>query len=201
MPADQIDKSWWQDQPCRTPCWYGLKIGETSLDDARKVIPQLTFIDPASEKISNVGYYDYSKDVNFGANLVTYKYKQPNNLICVALTFVDDKLVRINFGPNYQFALQDLVDKIGPPDYVGARAITPEITDCEIILTWLDRQISVSYYERQKNSGRDLCKIVRDAGMKPLGELQIQNVYIEFPEQLQGEIQGNNDQHWNGFQN
>jgi hypothetical protein len=201
IPVNLTDRSWWQDQPCRTPCWYGLKLGETTPADARQVIDQLPFLDPASEHASNGGYWDYAKKINFGADLVTYEYKQPNNMICIVLTFVENKLVRIDLGPNYPITFKELVEKIGPPDKVGARSVAPEIIDCDIVLTWVDRQISAFYYERKEDSGRNLCRIVRDAGMKPFADLQIHDVIIELPEQLQGEMKGNGDQPWSGFNN
>lgn len=161
----------------------------------------MPFLDPASEHASGGGYWDYAKKINFGADDVTYECKQPDNMICIVLTFVDNRLVQIILNPNYPITFKELVEKIGPPDTVRAEPVAPEIIDCQIILTWVDRQISVFYYETKKDSGRDLCRIVRDSGMKPFADLQIQDVIIELPEQLQGEMQGSGDQPWSGFNN
>jgi hypothetical protein len=52
--SNYIDKSIISDQPCASPCWYGLRVGESSKDDVMKTILNLPFLDANTMKESKV---------------------------------------------------------------------------------------------------------------------------------------------------
>ena len=196
VPINLTDRSWLTDQPCRAPCWYSLKIGTTSITDAQKMVIELPFIDPNSVKNTPATFWDPISDEGLDSRFLSYSCKQPNSMVCSSLQFVQNKLIEIRLYPNYQITLKEVVDSIGPPDYVEATAMTPEIVDCMVRLYWWDRQMTISYRERKENTGRDLCQMYKDAGHKPLPNLNAEDVWIVSPDFLSW--LGKHDP-WTGF--
>ena len=62
-------------------------------------------------------------------------------------TVVSDTLKNINLLLNYDLSLSELVNHLGPPDYIGAPiGIEGDTSHCEVFLFWIGRQIMGRFY-------------------------------------------------------
>jgi hypothetical protein len=183
------DTRWLSDQLCRTPCWYGLTLGETSTDAARQIVSHLSFIDPTSHD----GLYG-------SISYLSYDCKRRNSTTCVILRFENDTLVQISQFPENFISFRDLVDKIGQPDNILTIRQGTRFVDCTVSLVWVDRQISANYFEDQRTFGRDLCGQIMDAGMRPNPALEVQNITIDMSGEILNMINESYSKPWKEFQ-
>lgn len=190
-----IDKSWLTGNPCKAPCWYGLVPGESSFEDALSVVDTLPFIVSSDDIYSIKQYYSETQI----QEIYYFKCKEPKGANCVLLSFVEDTLVEIYLVTNFFITFSDVVGQIGAPDYLWAGPVTPEIINCDVGLIWLQRQMSISYSETARDSGRDLCAIIRDAGHKPPKDLRVFNVSYVLPEVFDSIPEPGWHYEWHGF--
>ena len=56
FPDDpRVDRSFVTGQPCDAPCWYELRLGESTIDDIRATLLQLPFVDQSTLFEWNIG--------------------------------------------------------------------------------------------------------------------------------------------------
>jgi hypothetical protein len=140
FPADpRVDRSFLTGQPCEAPCWYGLKLGESTLEDIRRTLPELPFVDSSrtyEQLIGNVGpnekafdvHCTYSKEKEFCATLVTSK---------------DGKLSKIAITVAYELTLQMVIEKLGVPKFYTVGPY-PNEDICRVVIYWPEKSIAAS---------------------------------------------------------
>ena len=163
LSPELMDRSWLTGIPCSPPCWYGLEIGKTTPEEAQEKINQLSFIEANVTKWDNISVPLYCKGQN-------YYY-------CAELRFDDNKLSEIGIFPNYEITLKEVVDAIGPPDFLSYSPISPEgfRRDCVIHIYWLERKMDVFYADTRSDKE---CEKLISSGNKPSPTMHIQGVWI-----------------------
>ena len=133
------DRSFVTGKPCEAPCWYGLKLGESTLEDIRRTLPELPFVDSSQtyeQLIGNLGpnekafdvHCTYSKEKEFCATLVTSK---------------DGKLSKIAINVAYELTLQMVLEKLGVPKFYTVGPY-PNEDICHVVIYWPEKNIAAS---------------------------------------------------------
>ena len=163
LSPELMDRSWLTGLPCSPPCWYNLKIGKTTLYDAQEKINQLPFID--------------SKLTEWKNPFLSFFCREQNIDRCVILRFDNNELSEIGIFPNYEITLKDVIDEIGPPDFLSYSPISPEgfRRDCVIHIYWLERKMDVFYADTRSDKE---CEKLISSGNKPSPTMHIQGVWI-----------------------
>jgi hypothetical protein len=128
---EYIDHSLLTGEPCSPPCWNGLIPGQSSEEEVRSIVESLSFIDPESYRTMLSGWLGKQN-----ATILSYDYKYPQGRPCCSFWIATDTLQFITIHPNYEITFGELVDILGPPDYVSPGVV--ERTDYGLVLTWLD---------------------------------------------------------------
>jgi hypothetical protein len=199
LPPDYTDKSWLRDEPCKSPCWYGLNIGDTRKEQALSIIEGIPSLLPKQIEEHESQYWDPEDGEVKISEIISLPCKFPEKKICCQLEFVDELLMRIALFPNFPITFGEVVDWIGVPDYITARPIYPEIGNCEVRLIWINRQLMIKYFEYQESSGRDLCREISNTGHRVPIDLPVNIVYIEDAKVLESIPVPGEDFVWVGF--
>lgn len=115
VPEEQ-DQSWLTDQPCQTPCWYGLEPGVSSLDQVLATVGELPFIDPESKREFESQAFSNRLEDRINATIITYDCLANTEIICAAFDFVDDTLFSITISSNLPITIEEVISQIGAPD-------------------------------------------------------------------------------------
>jgi hypothetical protein len=178
LETSLMDQSVLTNKPCSAPCWYGLELGKSTKAEALAILPTLSFLDPNTiEEDVYDGYAYWGPDTNakLQATLISAECRTHQGQ-CVRLIIVDNTLMGIWLFPNYNLALGDVVDHLGPPEFVRA-FLSQNGTTCTLVLTWEKRQIMMEYDDLQ---GESLCTSVND-GNGIESDLRITRLYYKLP--------------------
>ena len=126
-----IDRSFLTGKPCEVPCWYGLKIGESTKEDAQRVISPLPFVDTSTIRESL--FADGGGSLDF--NCIDSMEK-----ICGWLFFTaEGEIYVIGYIPMYDLAIQDMINRLGPPN--NFFAVGPDHNNCAAYFFWPEWKI------------------------------------------------------------
>ena len=188
-----VDQSWLTDQPCVAPCWHSLVPGKSSQIEAIAIAKGLSFLDNKNVKLD-------------GATGASFFCIEPPSEICVAMGFEHGMLSNFWIYPNFQITLEQVVNKLGPPDSFFFSYKDPESTNCSLSLFWIKRQMILGHSESQQGSQDELCDLIsKRMGKIPKGVL-IQGVNYVTSSELEWIIKtgqkpgtGANYTLWSGF--
>ena len=139
LDPELVDQSFITDQPCKAPCWYGLKLDQSSESEVLKKLNELPFVDPTKIQISkNESYLDYSNITKIDFNCVVPKGKR-----CGSIFTADGVVKYIGLSIQYPLSLKSVVDKLGPPDYFTRDFMTPHGQGCMVSFNWTQKKISL----------------------------------------------------------
>lgn len=159
LPDDPyVDRSLISGQPCEAPCWYGLKLGESSILDVRSTLQSLPFVNHSGvlEQPINNGNPN-QKIFIFSCVYLTYEYD------CGSLeTSSDGKLEKIYLSVLYPLTIQTLIDKLGAPEYYSVFGPSPNLSGCLIYIYWPQKNI---YAQISDYPGNELCKNFKSANI------------------------------------
>lgn len=132
FPEDpRVDRSFVTGQPCEAPCWYGLRVGESTLDDIRKTLPELPFAD--------VDHIHEQPTGAFGPNEKSFTipcvYSEELESCAHLETSLDGILRGITIHIDYGLPLQAVVQKLGNPEYYTADPL-PDQDICLLGIYW-----------------------------------------------------------------
>lgn len=198
LDSSQVDNSVFTSIPCKAPCWYGLELNESTKEEVLTVLNELTFISQSTIQEASVGYWDPILKENLQANLIAANCVQPQERQCVGLTIADGKLKIIGLFPNREIRFDELVNYLGPPDYVSANLIPPvHSPGCSISLFWVSRQIVADHTEKSNNA---LCDEVQSGmGIEP--SLLVNSITYFLPEYIELSMTSSESYPWAGFAN
>lgn len=186
------DQSWLTDKPCSAPCWQGIEPGISSRDEAIQIVKGLSFVDGESMRTNK--------------STIIFLCRIPSDISCVYMEFDDGILFYLQLYINYHLTINQVVDKLGPPNSYTIIRRGPEIKGCDAEFLWINRQLSVTYYEEPHNSGDDLCDIVNTENGKIPEGLYVQNANYMKASEMEEKIQtvqrpgaGYNYILWKGF--
>jgi hypothetical protein len=140
FPADPlVDRSFVTGQPCKAPCWYGLRLGESTLDDIRATLPELPFVDKSQIYEQSTG--------DFGPNeklfVVRCTYSMEADLCATLKTSKDGKLSKIIIIVAYELTLQTAIADLGVPKFYTVNP-SPNEDVCYVEVFWPEKNIVVS---------------------------------------------------------
>ncbi len=166
VPPAIIDKSPFTGIPCSAPCWHGLMIGKSSESDVRSILPTLTYLNQATiqyvQRVSMSGLETSMTPKGLQIYASCIQPSQP----CLTLSIPDGVLAQIDILLNYQISINEIINDLGPPDYIGYQLMGVETMTCQVELVWYSKQLvlnsaSVSW---DSSNPKDNCAIVRDKG-------------------------------------
>lgn len=182
IPAELVDESWTTGEPCSPPCWYGVIPGVSNKEEALNTLTTLPFLNRKDlTQAKDDQFYDPVSDSLVSAEVVYVSYKEGGVGGYVGVYFVKDELVMIEFSPNFAISFEEVVEQIGPPDYLFA---SPSYQGCDIGLTWVDKQMWIVHHQHFDEIGifnPDLCgRISREEHQAPRHPL-VEFVVITIP--------------------
>lgn len=162
-----IDKSFLTQKPCAAPCWYGLEIDKSTKADILAKLDELTFVDHNTYKEYGTVWVDdqNAKEIRF------HCLNKPNE-ICGGTLISKDILKELWFNIGYDLSFAQVVDKIGPPDFVEYEPFSLAGI-CTIDLVWVNPGIDVN----TKENGHQGCDSIAMA-MEYLQKSQWQRLFI-----------------------
>jgi hypothetical protein len=135
FPNDsRMDLSFLTNQPCKAPCWYGLELGKSSIEEIRTTLTSLPFIKPGSIREFKGG--------NPGELLLMAQcvYLDSNDDCVWIETSSDGMLKKVGLGIHYPLSLDSVIEQLGSPSYFILDVISG--TDiCLIYIHWPDTNI------------------------------------------------------------
>jgi hypothetical protein len=147
FPAESlVDRSFVTGQPCQAPCWYGLELGESTVDDIRKTLPELPFVD--SSKI-----YEQSTG-EFGSNeklfVVYCTYATDTDFCSELTTSKDGKLSKIVVIVAYELTLQTVIESLGIPEFYNVSP-SPNKDECHVEVFWPEEDMVVTFSDSPRD--------------------------------------------------
>lgn len=192
------DRSLLTGVPCDAPCWYRLELGISDEDAILTTLQTLSFVDPTTIREYAVGYWDPIQEHNVPAKLIVAGCKEPKNQQCVGLTIANGNLKIVGLFPNYTLTLGEVVNRLGPPDYIVADSTLPvHNPSCSISLTWKKQQIKIDHIE---NTPTSLCSGL-DSSKKINPTLLVYLISYYLPEYIDLGLESGAKYPWPGFSN
>ncbi|MCW5877584.1 MAG: hypothetical protein KIS80_01795 [Anaerolineales bacterium] len=186
VPIEFQDRTLLDGEPCLAPCWYGIEIGVDNQESIRQKVVGLSFLDPDIESIAGLGFSETPDEV-VSATSIRYGCRHRTTLQwCVNFILVDDQLRQIRVYPNYELSIEELVQSLGPPDYISAREMGIERVFCTINLVWQEKQILAIHYNNTFRSTR-MCNDLQ-AGANIDTKLSIDVVLYVSEQRVEREI-------------
>ncbi len=185
FPQDpRVDRSFVTGNPCSAPCWHGLRLGESNIEDIRTTLAELQFIDKA--RIEE--YPSKSPGPAEKLFLAGCVYSQPT-AHCVALeTSSTGKLSKVIADVDYPLSLAGVIDQLGPPKFYTVD-LSPNGQVCSFRLYWPDREIIADIEEGPRQT---YCPTLQSSRIDPA--IQVSSfTYTRINEQ---QFQGGNSQPW-----
>lgn len=145
------DRSFLLGEPCEAPCWYNLIPGQSTESEVNEVLAELPFVDQDyTRRWEYEGDYDgdsdFQKDMSIHFNCVEGDEVPPCGHIDL-----DDGIVHvISHEIFYQLTLEQVIEKLGPPDYVVYGLYPPHGDGCLVDLEWLEQGITVRIVDRPR---------------------------------------------------
>lgn len=138
-----VDQSFLTDRPCAPPCYYGLKVDQSTKKEVLDKIKSIPFIDVGSATTLNARwpYDNQAKQVYFDCLYGGQKYPG-----CISFVFSSGTLKRIEQTALFPLTIKIMVDKLGPPDYYIDFVQPGETIACSESFGWISKQIVASSY-------------------------------------------------------
>jgi hypothetical protein len=163
LEAFLMDRSILTDEPCQAPCWYGLELGSSGRDEIKNTLDKLSFINPDTiEEGPDYYYLDPTSDKYLPAEFISADCRSPQQR-CVVLEIVNKILASVELTPNYYLSIDEVVNHLGPPDYIRA-VLYQDNSTCMLVFSWEKKPIEM---ERLEKNGRRLCSSINEGGRIP----------------------------------
>jgi hypothetical protein len=145
-----IDRSFITDDPCAAPCWYGLKLESSTLEEYRQKLTELPFVEQGSVGQAGANY-DWIGETE--AVEVWYRCSGLPGRFCGSALFTHDRLRSLRLAVRYDLALVDLVEKLGSPETVSCFDNIGGGSD--VSFYWPERNIIAASVDRGRCSGAE----------------------------------------------
>jgi hypothetical protein len=161
----RVDRSFVTGEPCNAPCWYGLRLGESTLEDIRTTLPELPFVD-------NSQYEQSTGDFGPNEKLFVVRCTYSTNVdFCTTLTTSKDgKLSKIIIIVAYELTLQTAIEDLGDPNFYTVSP-SPNQDVCYVEIYWPEKNIVASINDSPRErlcTGAENEQIDLDSQIKSL---------------------------------
>ncbi len=195
-----IDSSILTGVPCAAPCWYGLKIGQSTKSNILATARNLSFIDPQAITEEPSGYFDPSTRANVAATFIRLGCRQPEGSTCAGLLVVNDVLKEIVLFPPPALTLGEAVVHLDPPDYVRRMSVPSNPSLCGVALIWKQRSLWIAFRSGSSQNGELRCENVHSSkDVSP--DLPVEQIMYESPDDyaITTASESGGDLPWSGF--
>ena len=174
------------DDPCEAPCWYNINLQESSSSDVHSILENLPFViqDSVKEWKSNYGWLD---DVN--TTEIHYYCFYPADGVCGLIVLASDQVVDITHWIAYKLTFNDVVNKLGEPQYWTCIQHMGGGQSGSIVLYWPDLGISAESSTRNCLSGNE----------NPKANSQVDYISYSVSSYFLGKDDPVNYPRWDGF--
>ena len=150
------DHSFLTQQPCASPCWYGLEPDKSSADEVYATLKTLPFVDPATAEATYIWADDENaKNVGFGC-------LHPKDEKCGgSIILSQGKLKRLAFSPPRGLTFQKAVEVLSQPDSIQYEPFHAEVGGCVIDLIWSQKGVYITSIDR---TNEEQCRKIRETG-------------------------------------
>ena len=148
-----MDTSILIDQPCKPPCWQGLILNESTMEQVYEKLDELPFVDHDSLKsLDFIELFGLSEPT-----MIYYNCKAAPHELCGSLAIADGTLKVSMHRLQFYLPLYSVVDKLGEPNHVFYSP-TPHGNSCVVDLEWPEKNILVSI---EKSYRTKLCQEIQ----------------------------------------
>lgn len=167
LSSEFNEKIFLDNAPCSAPCWQNLTVGISKKKEVLEEISKFNFltadgITTITQQIQDIN----SENMVNGEVILVACINRPEP--CMELTIADDTLKEIYIKLDNGLLITQIIEKFGPPDYVGSHYKGGEVTDCRVEAIWLSQQIVLySNFLNESDSLYNGCVWVDDAGLVP----------------------------------
>ena len=156
-PGEQIDRSLFTGVPCAVPCWHGLEVGRSAESEVVSTLQKLNYIDQDTIQINR-----RSSGVEIMASCTSPARE------CLKFNVENDVLTKIVVGVNYEIRVDEAIEQLGEPHYLGVSATEGEVVACEVYLIWrTSGLVLTSSFATNSEGVEKYCNVVRDSGKIP----------------------------------
>lgn len=183
LQPELIDKSVFTGEPCKSPCWHGLRVGQSTVADVINALPSLSFIDMNSVKAYDQNKSPQNIKIESGVNQISVKCRQPH-AECLNLYFGKETLTKIDLLVNYKINFREAIEIEGNPDYIGYQIIGHDHINCVVYAVW--KSSNLVLFSTTFSNLADIekyCGAVRDNG-KLIGSTDISEINILMSEDI-----------------
>jgi hypothetical protein len=155
--ADQIDRSLFTGNPCAAPCWHGLEVGRSSESEVMSTVQKLNYIDQDTVQITR----------NVSGVQIIASCASPAQE-CLKFDVANDVLTKIVVDLNYDMRVDEAIQHLGDPHYLGVSAANGDIFACEVYMIWRNSGLVLaSPFAANSAEIQKYCDVVRDTGKVP----------------------------------
>lgn len=156
-PSEQIDRSLFTGNPCAAPCWHGLEVGRSVESEVISTVQKLNYIDQDTVQIT--------RNVS-GVQIIASC--SPPAKECLKFDVANDVLTKIVVGLNYEIRVDEAIQHLGDPHYLGVSAADGDIFACEVYMVWRNSGLVLaSPFAANSAEVQKYCDVVRDTGKVP----------------------------------
>jgi hypothetical protein len=136
-----VYRSFELEEPCAPPCWYDLRINESTEAEVLRVLESLPFIDASSIRISKVNpsWLEEEDVIDISSSCT-----QGERGDCVSFMIASDQLVNIWLRVDYKLTYGDIIAKLGPPSAAYCAAFTGP--GSVFVMPWPEKNIIAKEY-------------------------------------------------------
>jgi hypothetical protein len=182
-----VDRSFITGQPCESPCWYGIRVGETEEAAVKAILSELPFVKQGSVRITM-----YEDGINY-----SFSCSHPDDENCGDIILENGKVDRIIVSVHFPLTFEQVVEKLGMPDHVHFDPYHPDTGGCIVSLEW-PQGILVKHLEVRKDKYcRELAR-----GEKVDPRIQVTGlIYTSQKDLSNSPCNQSNCINWPGFKN
>lgn len=159
--SEQIDRSLFTGIPCAAPCWHGLEVGRSIESEVISTLQKLNYIDKETIQVTRG-----SSEVEISARCAN-PVKE-----CLKFNITNDVLTKIVIGINYEIRVDEAIEHLGEPHYLGVSAADGEILACEVYMIWRNSGLVLAATVAANSEGVEkYCDVVSSTGKVPSGLL------------------------------
>ena len=187
------DHSFLTQQPCASPCWYGLVPDKSRADEAYATLKTLPFLDPTTKE------WGVSWPGDDNASEIGFNCLHPKETACGGSAIISQGILkRLDFSPPRTLSFQEAVKVLDPPDYMNYGPASPG-GGCFVTLFWAKKGVYLSSID---SKNEEQCREIQKTGHVASG-IVVTHIYYVTAELLASESKdhGPDKIPWPGFAN
>ena len=158
---DPIDRGIFTGVPCAVPCWHGLQVGKSVESEVMSTLQQLDYIDEDTIQITRRAS---------GVEIIASCSSPARE--CLKFDVANDVLAKIVVGIHYEIRVDEAIEQLGEPNYLGVSTTDGGPIACEMQLIWRNSGLVLaSTVAADSEAIEKHCEVVSSTGKIPPGLL------------------------------